>query len=407
MSQEGDPQRPVPSTAVDRRPLLIVGLTAVAMAVAFAIKARCGFPPAPVDQYLGLCYSDIPPLFYAERLHEGALPYLDHPVEYPVLIGAVMWLAAALPGDAVAFFLWTVLLLAGAGLATAYLLEVEVGWRRALAFAVAPTLLLSGVVNWDLLAMLLATAGLVAHRRGRDAASGLWIGLGTAAKLYPVLFLPGIVAAAWRLRGRAAGLTTALVAAVTWWAVNLPVALAAPDGWLEFLRNNRERAADWDSLWRIVPGWFGSPIDTGLVNAASLLVFAAGAVTLFAVVLRRWEPHQWHLLALPVLAWFLLANKVYSPQFSLWLLPLLALAFPGWWWWLAFAAADVMVTVTRFPYLANFVPEAESSAWPAWPFELAVSIRAALLVALIVVVLRGRERLDEPSDHAAASVAST
>ena len=50
----------------------------------------------PGRQYTHLCYSDVIPLYYTEKLNEGAVPYVDHPVEYPVLTGAFMGVAAAL-----------------------------------------------------------------------------------------------------------------------------------------------------------------------------------------------------------------------------------------------------------------------------------------------------------------------
>ena len=41
-------------------------------------------------QYTHFCYTDVLALYYAEHLSEGAVPYVDHPVEYPVLTGALM-----------------------------------------------------------------------------------------------------------------------------------------------------------------------------------------------------------------------------------------------------------------------------------------------------------------------------
>lgn len=42
------------------------------------------------EQYTRFCYTDVLALYYAERLNEGAVPYRDHPVEYPVLTGYFM-----------------------------------------------------------------------------------------------------------------------------------------------------------------------------------------------------------------------------------------------------------------------------------------------------------------------------
>ena len=86
-------------------------------------------------------------------------------------------------------------------------------------------------------------------------------------------------------------------------------------------------------------------------------------------------------IALPF-AWlivcFLLFNKVYSPQYSLWLLPWFALAVPSWWAFVAFELADVGVFVTRFhgffpvyePGLYAFQVEAWPDSFRTWAQEL-------------------------------------
>lgn len=367
---------------LDRRAtLLAVGVVLTSMAVALTAKSWCGIPGETVHQYLHWCYSDIPPLYYSERLAEGAVPYLDHPVEYPVLTGLWMGIAAALAGDVTGFFWWTGVLLVLSAVIITVLLVAEVGLVRALAFALAPTLMISGAVNWDLPAVALATAGLVAHRRGLDGWSGVWLGLGTAAKLFPGLFLLLTVPAAWRLRGRRAGLVTAGAATGAWLVVNLPLLVAAPRSWWRFFELSSDRPPDWDSLYTLIANATGATFSTDSVNLLSALLFAVGAAAIIAVAVRRDPAARWHLAALPLLAWFLLANKVYSPQFSLWLLPLFALSFPGWGWLAAFAVADVAVTLTRFPYLAGFVGDGIDGAWSYGPFGFAILIRATVLAA--------------------------
>jgi uncharacterized membrane protein len=348
------------------------------------------------DQYLRWGYSDIPPLFHAERLDVGAVPYLDHAVEYPVLTGLQMWAAGVPATDGRSFLWWTAPILVASLVATVWMLVDEVGWRRALVLAAAPTLLVSGAVNWDLPSVALATAGIIAHRRGRDGWAGTWLGLGTAAKLWPGMALLALVPAAWRWRGRRAGLVTAGAAAGAWLAVNLPVALAAPSGWWRFVELNRERGLDWDPLLAVAGRVLGWAPAVGTVNTLSAVAVVAGLVAVLSATVRRTTPDRWHHAILPLVAWFLLANKVWSPQFSLWLLPLFALTFPGWRWVLAFGAADVAVTITRFRHLGLHVgdPATAAEAWSSTPFDVALVVRAVVLVGAVWV---GWRRATAPS----------
>jgi hypothetical protein len=98
-------------------------------------------------------------------------------------------------------------------------------------------------------------------------------------------------------------------------------------------------------------------------------------------------------LGFPLLVLFLLTNKVYSPQYGLWLLPWFALAFPDLRLFLAFEAADVAVFVTRFSFFGEL---AGLGGLPFAAFEVALLARAAVLVACVVVWVRRREPAPVP-----------
>jgi uncharacterized membrane protein len=355
-------------------------------------KAPCIGPDwSDGRQYHLACYTDIVPLFGTEQLAGGRLPYLDPCApaegscdEYPVLTMYVMRLAGWLSGDDPARFFWVnATLLTACAAATAiglYLLDR----RRSLWFALAPSLAIEAFMNWDLLAVAFATAATVAFLRRRDAWAGVLIGLGTAAKLYPVLLL--VPFAADRLRGRQPdrAIVLAWSTAATWIAVNLPFSIGGLRGWWEFFRLNGARVADWDSLWSITCRALSFCPSTGLINALSFVLFLAVVAVLWAAKVRRHDVPRWQ-LAFPVLIVFLLVGKVYSPQFSLWLLPWFALVVPSLRRFLAFEVADLAVFVTRFEFFGDYTG---IGGLPRWVFETAVVVRAAVLVWCLVAWVR-------------------
>jgi uncharacterized membrane protein len=83
---------------------------------------------------------------------------------------------------------------------------------------------------------------------------------------------------------------------------------------------------------------------------------------------------------------FLLVNKVDSPQYVLWLVPLAVLARPRWRPFLAWQAAEVGVLFSRFYFfVANDKPgQGIDIGW----FFAAVLLRDALLVAYAALVVR-------------------
>jgi uncharacterized membrane protein len=401
--------------------LVCLGTTLVLGA---ALKEPCaGGGWSDGRQYRWLCYSDIVPLLGAEQLATGnRLPYLDPCVErpegncdeYPVLSMYTMRLAAWLspstgpPIDGAAssrsheaFFHWNVAILAIAAVATTLALYLMVG-RRALYFALAPTLLIYGFVNWDLLAVAFATLGTLAYIERRDGWSGALLGLGAAAKMYPALLIPPFVLGRFRDRRPVGGTKLAWTAAASWLVVNLPFMVLAAGGWWEFFRFNSQRIADWDSLWYIacdrIPGVAAvcSPANTTALNVISFVLFLGISVLLWRIKVRRQPDFPRWTFAFPLLVVFLLTNKVYSPQYGLWLLPWFALVFPDLRTFVAFSAADVAVFVTRFAFFGQLDPAI--GGWVngftiGW-FQVAVLVRTLVLIWCVVAwVLRDQQRL--------------
>jgi hypothetical protein len=123
-------------------------------------------------------------------------------------------------------------------------------------------------------------------------------------------------------------------------ALNLPVFLINPDGWLYPYVHQSRRGINVDSIWAHVPG-----VSLGVVNVVFFAGFICGVAVLCLLVLRsmRWEAG-----ALLSLLLFMLLTKGYSPQYDLWVLPLLVLLACPVSLWLLFVAADAAYYATVF-----------------------------------------------------------
>ena len=139
-------------------------------------------------------------------LSTGQVPYLDSPVEYPVLTGGLMQLAAAVargydslaarrsgccpdPLPVQSYYVVTCLLLSVCALVTTRAVLGLTGrrpWDAAMV-GLSPLLLVHAFTNWDLLAVALTALGMWAWARRRPVLAGVLLGLGIAAKLYPLL----------------------------------------------------------------------------------------------------------------------------------------------------------------------------------------------------------------------------
>jgi hypothetical protein len=186
----------------------------------------------------------------------------------------------------------------------------------------------------------------------------------------------------------------------TWVAVNLPFVLLAPTGWWEFFRYNAARSADWDSLWYVVcERTTGQTCtNTRLVNLASVGLFFAWVAVVWGRTARREPGFPRWTLGVPILGLCVLSNQVYSPQFSLWLLPWFALAFPRLGWFAAFELADVAVFVTRFSWFGRYLGiDGGVAGLPVGVFELAVAIRALILIACVIGWVRGAQAGPRPA----------
>ncbi len=390
---------------------VVLALSCLTMALGLVAKQPCradAWPPRTERTvWLHLCYSDLPYLYRERGLAAGAVPYLDDagapPLEYPVLTGALFgaaaWVArATLPatGDtaaeadrgAVRFYDVMALLLLGAALVTVVAVARTVSLRPydAALVAASPVLALSATINADLVPAALVALAVLAWTRERPLLAGVLLGLGTATKLYPLLVLgPVVVLCARQRRWADAGRAVA-GAAVAWAAVDLPVWLLARESWLAFWRANDERPADFGSPWYAVQ-LLGHAVPADRLNLLVTVLLVAACAVVAALGLLAPAPPRLAQLAFLLVAAFCLLNKVWSPQYALWLLPLAALARPRWRDLLIWQAGEVVHFVAVWLYLDGLYSPGTVMV-DGRGYALVTAVRAGCLLWLMAVVVR-------------------
>ena len=385
---------------------VLVAASVLAMVLAFADKVPCrsGAWNSYTKQFQDFCYTDIYPLYYHEGLAAGQVPYTGHPVEYPVLIGGAMQAVAWLVRNVDVmirgreFFDVTAGLLAvcalAAVLATARAAGPDRRWQ-ALMVALSPALILNAFVNWDLIAMALTALGIAAWAARRGVWAGVLLGLAVATKFYPLVVLGALLLLCLRAGRMRDFAKTMAAAALAWLAVNLPVMIVALPGWATFYVFSKNRGADWGSVWYMFE-YFNLPrlgdYRLSVLNemSAAALVVAFAAIALLALAAPR-RPRLPQLCFL-LLAAFLMTNKVWSPQYVIWLVPLAVLARPRLWPYLLWQLAEVGYFFGIWGYLI-FQYRIDGNAFAGyqgistgWYFTLLAArfLTVALLAAYVV-----------------------
>jgi uncharacterized membrane protein len=401
-------------------------MAAVVFALGMVQKSGCYTRYWVYDEhrYTHMCYSDLPYLYTGRGLAELAWPYTDDPqvrdrypevMEYPVGISYFAYGAAWVthwvtgspdldarrdqPPDSLvgtdqvkkelrAFVIVNALAFAALALLSAWLLA-GVDRRRpwdAAAFAASPALLLTGLVNWDMLAVVLVAGALWTWARGRPIATGVLIGLGTATKLYPLFLLGPVVVICVRERRWRELSDTVLGAFGAWLLLNAPAYVSGSEQWKVFWRFNSERGPDLGSIWLVISQAADTTITAATVNHWSWAFFGLWCAGVAALGFLAPSTPRLAQLGFLVVAGFLLVNKVYSPQYVLWLLPLAVLARPRWRDQLIWQATEVVYFASVWWYLnGDLQPGGSEDVYAYW---FAIVIRMAGELYLVALVAR-------------------
>ena len=345
-----------------------------------------GYDARALDQFAA--YSDIPSLYFRDRLWRHPAPYYQYRFEYPVLLGAVVWVLSKVHRTATDYFLVTSGVLAACALASIWVLARLKGARPAL-FALAPAVAFTGFLNWDLIAIALTLTALYLHSERRDTAGALALAVAVWTKFFPIVCLPIVVACRLAERRFAAAARIVAVFGAVTLAVNLPVVLASNAAyrrWSYFFSYNAKRKPT-------VSAWLYVDLSPSVINVISgaLLALILGLATL-AVWRRRDSATEALVLAacVPLIGLFAV-GKVFNPQYALWIMAALAAVGARWRLALVFVAADTAVFIT---HLAGLHPR---SAF----IDVSNVARQAVTAGLLIVLLRQlwRQRAPEGFMH--------
>ena len=375
---------------------------------------------------------------YGTEVLEGAVPYRDFELEYPpgalpmFVLPATRVLARGSTDDASwaplnaaarryhYAFASLVLLLAAVTLVLTAVSLAALGRRAgagllSLGFVALSPLLIGDVFpgRFDIWPAALTAGALAAGVRGRYRLAGALVGLGAAAKIYPVLLLPVVVLTALRHRGWREAVLTASAAIVAAGAVFLPFAVASFSGTWQSLRVQFQPGLQIESVTSsllVIAGDVGAAptltnraiggaldrsvlVGSGVDAAETVLdvLLVATLITLWLGLLRSRAPHREALVryAAATVATALVLGKVLSPQYLIWLLPLVPLV--GGRRGAAatlFLAAAAALTHAWFP--SGYV-EYENGLG-AGPAGLLLARNLALLAVALVLILPGAEQ---------------
>jgi hypothetical protein len=356
---------------------------------------------------------------YANRVLGQEIPYRDFNIEYPPFSVPFFVFPAIFSNSIGAFSPERYILLFQAqsyvlALATLFLVwnmlrkvyfTFNLNWR--IFYFSFATILISLYIfrRFDITAVFLVALAFYFVYNQRPGWGGIMLGLATAAKLYPAVIVPILILYFWRgkndqesAKRLGVGFTFAGM------AVTLPFLITGLPGMLNFLKYHSERGVQIESLFASFI-WIGR--ETGFTTAVSenghgalnlvsswsqtlALVstpLTVGGLLVFYVYLwwvtrpggRRLRADWLILAASLAILWFILANKVLSPQYLVWLLPLA----PFWRSsrvWLYFVT--LLLSTIAFPFMVLGVKNVD------WQPMLVILARNLLLVVLFGLLLR-------------------
>lgn len=273
-------------------------------------------------------------------------------------------------------------------------------WRYAV---LVLALEVTAFARFDLIVGLICVGALWAARRRSWPVAYLLLAVGTLLKVFPACLVPLVLLEQWRASGAEQSSDRGwrlVLTSVAWWGI--PVAsgllvpyLLSPASLSSVLAYQSSRPVEIESSLGVI-AWlsslFGMPAPVvfaytsfnygGVLSAAlaplSTPLLVLGVVVVYGVAWRcRLSLSRAFLLCLGVV---LMTDKVFSPQYMLWVLPIAADSGADFWFW--FVAA--LLTLLEYPVLYGLFFWDDTTRWL---FMVGVLARNGVLVVALARVL--------------------
>lgn len=329
-----------------------------------------------------MCYSDISVLYSLRGLENKAWPYSqgDQSLEYPVLTGVVTYLLSLPVSSTNAFYFLNTIFLIALFLGCAFLIH-RYRPEFSYLYVVAPAGVLAYFINWDLWAIISMIAAIIWFDRKRYDLSAVALAVSVATKFMPIFLLLPIALLFFRSREHRKLLRYLAIVIGSFLIINAPVAITTPSGWAHFYLFNLNRKSDWGSLWYALQ-IFG--IKLNHLNALTLIALIGVVAIIALIVLGARTPIGLADTAFITMALLFAINKVYSPQYVLWLIPLAVIALRdkrdlhAFWIW---QIGEVTYFVAIWQHLALLAGAKFGLA--VEPYGLAIFIRLLTTIYLV------------------------
>ena len=366
----------------------LVALALFASLISFAKFSHCentGW--ATPDQYIHACYSDLSALYVSRGLDTNTWPFAsdDNSVEYPVITAMVMYATSFAAKSPASYFNVNIFFLVLLFLATVIVVR-KIRPEFAYLSAIAPAMIASLFINWDLWGIATMMLAIYWFDRKQYLHSALILSLSISTKFLPIFLLIPIAFILWRDTKLKELVKYVGVVAATWLAINAPFAITTPTGWWRFFKLNLERGADWGSFWLALQQL---GINLTNLNYLSILLLLIGLTSIAVFLFELKHTPTLASVAFIVMAAVMVASKVYSPQFVLWLTPLAVIALinkedlHAFWLW---QATEVIYHVAIWQHIAS-ITDAKFGLGPT-PYAILTLVRIAGTIYLMVVLAR-------------------